>query len=160
MKKERVFIYVAVSGDRNVIKKEAKKILKYKELTTANRVYVEFKNLLAVSCAVLVLYLSCLASLSMPLVALSSTNRVSPPRQHLGKDSRHARPLTSSVLTIPSWPHLLCTVHAVSGSHLWFRWILVRVFVASHNLTVMTRVELSSLFTCCIYSFRLRLLSK
>jgi hypothetical protein len=29
-----MLIYVAISGDRNVIKKEAKKILKYKDLTT------------------------------------------------------------------------------------------------------------------------------
>jgi hypothetical protein len=29
-----VFIDVAISGDRNMIKKEAKKILKYKDLTT------------------------------------------------------------------------------------------------------------------------------
>jgi hypothetical protein len=28
-----ILIYVAISGDRNVIKKEAKKILKYKDLT-------------------------------------------------------------------------------------------------------------------------------
>ena len=29
-----MFIYVAISGDRNVIKEEAEKILKYKDLTT------------------------------------------------------------------------------------------------------------------------------
>jgi hypothetical protein len=28
-----MLIYVAISGDRNVVKKEAKKILKYKDLT-------------------------------------------------------------------------------------------------------------------------------
>jgi len=28
-----MFIYVAISGDRNVIKEEAEKILKYKDLT-------------------------------------------------------------------------------------------------------------------------------
>jgi uncharacterized membrane protein YqiK len=28
-----IIIYVAISGDRNVIKKEAEKILKYKDLT-------------------------------------------------------------------------------------------------------------------------------
>jgi len=32
-KRTCVLIYVAISGDRNVIKKEAKKILKYKDLT-------------------------------------------------------------------------------------------------------------------------------
>jgi hypothetical protein len=31
----RTLIDVAIPGDRNVIKKEAKKILKYKDLTTA-----------------------------------------------------------------------------------------------------------------------------
>ena len=33
MKREHVLIDVAISGDRNVIKKEAEKILKYKDLT-------------------------------------------------------------------------------------------------------------------------------
>ena len=33
MKRERMLIDVAISGDRNVIKKEAEKILKYKDLT-------------------------------------------------------------------------------------------------------------------------------
>jgi len=33
MKRERVLIDVAISGDRYVIKKEAEKILKYKDLT-------------------------------------------------------------------------------------------------------------------------------
>ena len=33
MKRERVLIDVAISGDRNVIKKEADKNLKYKDLT-------------------------------------------------------------------------------------------------------------------------------
>jgi D-arabinose 5-phosphate isomerase GutQ len=34
MKKKRVLIDVAILGDRNMIKKEAKKFLKYKDLTT------------------------------------------------------------------------------------------------------------------------------
>jgi len=33
MKRNSMLIDVAISGDRNVIKKEAEKILKYKELT-------------------------------------------------------------------------------------------------------------------------------
>jgi hypothetical protein len=33
-KRTRMLIDVAISGDRNMIKKEAEKILKYKELTT------------------------------------------------------------------------------------------------------------------------------
>jgi hypothetical protein len=35
MKKERVLIYIAISGDRNVVKKEAEKVLKYEHLETA-----------------------------------------------------------------------------------------------------------------------------
>jgi hypothetical protein len=82
-------------------------------------VYVELKNKIAISCAVLVPYLFFLASLSVPLVALSSTNRFSLPRLHLREDTRHARPLTSSVLTIPSWPYLpklsSCSVYCTPG---------------------------------------------
>jgi len=37
-----MLIDVAISGDRNVIKKEAEKILKYKDLT--NKTHVECKN--------------------------------------------------------------------------------------------------------------------
>ena len=72
-----MFIDVAISGDRNVIKKEVEKILKCKHLATANRVYVEFRNLSYISCAVLLPYLSFFASLFVPLVALSSTNSFS-----------------------------------------------------------------------------------
>ena len=39
-----MLIHVAISGDRNVIKKEAEKILKYKELTNSNTAHVECKN--------------------------------------------------------------------------------------------------------------------
>jgi len=39
-----MFIDVAISGDRNVIKKEAEKILKYKDLTIRNTTHVECKN--------------------------------------------------------------------------------------------------------------------
>jgi len=39
-------IYAAISGDRNVIKKDPEKILKYKDLTSYNRntTHVECKN--------------------------------------------------------------------------------------------------------------------
>ena len=37
-------IHVAISGDRNVIKKEAEKFLKYKELKSRNTQHVECKN--------------------------------------------------------------------------------------------------------------------
>jgi hypothetical protein len=39
-----MLIDVAISGDRNVIKKEAEKILKYKDLTTEIQRHVECKN--------------------------------------------------------------------------------------------------------------------
>jgi hypothetical protein len=39
-----MLIDVAISGDRNVIKKEAEKILKYKDLDNRNRAHVECKN--------------------------------------------------------------------------------------------------------------------
>jgi hypothetical protein len=39
-----MLVYVAVSGDRNVIKKEAEKILKYKDLNNGNTVRVECKH--------------------------------------------------------------------------------------------------------------------
>ena len=39
-----MLIDVAISGDRNVIKKEAEKILKYKDLTIENTAHVECKN--------------------------------------------------------------------------------------------------------------------
>ena len=39
-----MLIDVAISGDRNVIKKEAEKILKYKDLTIKNTTHVEGKN--------------------------------------------------------------------------------------------------------------------
>jgi len=39
-----MLIYVANSGDRNVIKKEAEKILKYKDLTIEIQCIVECKN--------------------------------------------------------------------------------------------------------------------
>jgi lipopolysaccharide export LptBFGC system permease protein LptF len=35
---------VAISGDRNVMKKETEKILKYKELNNRNTAHVEWKN--------------------------------------------------------------------------------------------------------------------
>jgi len=120
----------------------------------------KLKTEIALSCAVLVPYLPFLASLSVPLVALSSTKRFSLTCLYLREDTRHARPLTSSVLTIPSCSYLLCTVHPVSGGHFRFRWILVSELFASHILTVTMRVEPSSLFTCCIYSLYLWLLSK
>jgi hypothetical protein len=37
-------IDVAISGDRNVIKKEAKKILRYKDFNNRNSMHVECKN--------------------------------------------------------------------------------------------------------------------
>jgi hypothetical protein len=84
-----MYVYnVAISGDRKVIEKEAEKILKYKDLTTADRLYEEFKKLSVISCAVLLQYLSFLTSLSMPLVAISSTNRFYLPRLYLGEDTR------------------------------------------------------------------------
>lgn len=73
-----------------MIKKEVEKILKYKDLTTTNRVYAEFKKLSRISCTVLLPYLSFLASLSMPLVAISSTNGFSLPHLYLGEDTRCA----------------------------------------------------------------------
>jgi hypothetical protein len=39
-----MLIYVAISGDRNVIKKDAEKIPKYKDLTIQNTAHVECKN--------------------------------------------------------------------------------------------------------------------
>ena len=39
-----MLIDVAISGDRNVIKKEAKKILKYKDFNNRNTAHVECKN--------------------------------------------------------------------------------------------------------------------
>ena len=39
-----MLIDVAISGDRNVIKKEAEKILKYKDLTIEIQTHVECKN--------------------------------------------------------------------------------------------------------------------
>ena len=39
-----MLIDVAISGDRNVIKKEAEKILKYKDLNNRNTAHVECKN--------------------------------------------------------------------------------------------------------------------
>jgi hypothetical protein len=39
-----MLIDVANSGDRNVIKKEAEKILKYKDLNNRNTTHVECKN--------------------------------------------------------------------------------------------------------------------
>jgi hypothetical protein len=39
-----MLIDVAISGDRNVIKKEAEKNLKYKRLYNRNTTYVECKN--------------------------------------------------------------------------------------------------------------------
>jgi len=39
-----VLIDVSISGDRNVIKKEAEKILKYKDLNNRNTTHVECKN--------------------------------------------------------------------------------------------------------------------
>jgi hypothetical protein len=39
-----MLIDVAISGDRNVIKKEAEKILKYKDLNNRNTTHVECKN--------------------------------------------------------------------------------------------------------------------
>jgi hypothetical protein len=39
-----MLIDVAISGDRNVIKKEAEKILKYKDLAIKNTAQVEYKN--------------------------------------------------------------------------------------------------------------------
>jgi hypothetical protein len=62
---------VAISLDRNVIKKEAENILKYKDLTTAKTVYVEFKTLSGISCDVLLPYHSFLPSHSVSLVAIS-----------------------------------------------------------------------------------------
>ena len=39
-----LFIDVAISGDRNVIKKEAEKILKYKDLNNRNTAHMKCKN--------------------------------------------------------------------------------------------------------------------
>jgi len=39
-----MLIDVAISGDRNVVKKEAEKILKYKDLTNRNTAHAECKN--------------------------------------------------------------------------------------------------------------------
>ena len=39
-----MLIDVAISGERNMIKKEAEKILKYKDLTNRNTTHVEGKN--------------------------------------------------------------------------------------------------------------------
>jgi hypothetical protein len=39
-----MLIDVAIPGDRNVIKKEAEKILKYKDLNNRNTAHVECKN--------------------------------------------------------------------------------------------------------------------
>jgi hypothetical protein len=43
-KRTCMLIDVAISGDRNVIKKEDEKILKYKDLTIRNTTHVERKN--------------------------------------------------------------------------------------------------------------------
>jgi hypothetical protein len=43
--------------ETNVLKKEAGKILKYKDLTTANREDVEFKTLSCISCVTAILFL-------------------------------------------------------------------------------------------------------
>jgi len=40
-----MLIEVAISGDRNVIKRRAEKILKYKDFTIKNTAHVECKNI-------------------------------------------------------------------------------------------------------------------
>ena len=44
VKRTCILIDVAISGDSNVIKKEAEKILKYKDLNNRNLTYVECEN--------------------------------------------------------------------------------------------------------------------
>ena len=40
----RKLIYVAISGDRNLVQKEAEKFLRYKELNSRNTAHVERKT--------------------------------------------------------------------------------------------------------------------